>query len=163
MALIVELAPGELHVGAIHRTVRTMDDPARLQAAMAEHFDTVPVANPDDDTTLTLVTADGCWALSPNPATVAAVGTDLDSATVRALTASVPGAVVGFEPDRATAVAMVTAGDADAAFLLRPVSVQSIGAWAAGRRRMPPKSTYFMPKPRTGMVFRIFEPESPVT
>ena len=158
MALIVELAPGELHVGAIHRTVHTMDDPAGMQAAIAEHFDMIPVANPDDDNTLTLVTADGCWALHPNPATVAAVGTDLDSATVRALTASMPGAVVDFEPDRARAIATVAAGNADAAFLLQPVSVETIGAWAAGRRRMPPKSTYFMPKPRTGMVYRTFEP-----
>jgi uncharacterized protein (DUF1015 family) len=45
-------------------------------------------------------------------------------------------------------------GDAQAAFLLRPVTVEQIETWANERRRMPPKTTYFSPKPRTGMVFR---------
>ena len=45
-------------------------------------------------------------------------------------------------------------GDAQAAFLLRPVTVKQIEEWANDRRRMPPKTTYFSPKPRTGMVFR---------
>ena len=41
--------------------------------------------------------------------------------------------------------------------LLRPVTVDQISDWAHARRRMPPKSTYFHPKPRTGMVFRTVE------
>jgi uncharacterized protein (DUF1015 family) len=51
-------------------------------------------------------------------------------------------------------VASVTAGGADAAVLLRPVTVDQISDWAHSRQRMPPKSTFFRPKPRTGMVFR---------
>jgi uncharacterized protein (DUF1015 family) len=46
------------------------------------------------------------------------------------------------------------ADGADAAFLLRPVTVAQIESWAKERKRMPPKTTYFSPKPRTGMVFR---------
>ena len=45
-------------------------------------------------------------------------------------------------------------GEGQAAFLLRPVTVKQIEEWANERRRMPPKTTYFSPKPRTGMVFR---------
>ena len=45
-------------------------------------------------------------------------------------------------------------GQAQAGFLLRPATVAQIAKWAAARRRMPPKTTYFSPKPRTGMVFR---------
>ena len=41
-----------------------------------------------------------------------------------------------------------------AAVLLRPVTVDQIAEWAAARRRMPPKTTFFSPKPATGMVFR---------
>ena len=41
--------------------------------------------------------------------------------------------------------------------LLRPVTVDQISDWAHARQRMPPKSTYFYPKPRTGMVFRPVE------
>ena len=48
-------------------------------------------------------------------------------------------------------------GDGQAAFLLRPVTVKQIEEWANERRRMPPKTTYFSPKPRTGMVFRSLE------
>ena len=48
-------------------------------------------------------------------------------------------------------------GDAQAAVLLRPVTVDQIAEWAHERRRMPPKTTYFSPKPRTGMVFRPLE------
>jgi uncharacterized protein (DUF1015 family) len=57
------------------------------------------------------------------------------------------------------AVAVVTAEEAQAAVLLPPVTVDQIGAWARARRRMPPKSTYFHPKPRTGMVFRALDPD----
>jgi uncharacterized protein (DUF1015 family) len=45
-------------------------------------------------------------------------------------------------------------GTAQAALLLRPVTVEQISEWAAERKRMTPKTTYFSPKPRTGMVFR---------
>ena len=34
---------------------------------------------------------------------------------------------------------------------------EQISEWAHARRRMPPKSTYFYPKPRTGMVYRTVE------
>ena len=48
----------------------------------------------------------------------------------------------------------VRSGDAQAAVLLRPPTVTQISEWAHERRRMPPKTSYFSPKPRTGMVFR---------
>jgi len=53
-----------------------------------------------------------------------------------------------------TVAAVVAKGDADAAVLLRPVSVETIRAAAAADLRMPEKTTFFAPKPRTGMVFR---------
>ena len=55
-------------------------------------------------------------------------------------------------------MAAVAADDAQAAVLLPPVRLDQIGAWARARRRMPPKSTFFHPKPRTGMVFRPLDP-----
>jgi uncharacterized protein (DUF1015 family) len=42
--------------------------------------------------------------------------------------------------------------------LLRPVEVDTIRAAAAARLRMPEKTTFFAPKPRTGMVFRSLDP-----
>jgi uncharacterized protein (DUF1015 family) len=49
---------------------------------------------------------------------------------------------------------MVDKGTADLAVLLRPVTVPQIRAAAFARLRMPEKTSYFAPKPRTGMVFR---------
>ncbi len=45
-------------------------------------------------------------------------------------------------------------GDAQAAVLLRPVPVPIIMSTAQARGLMPPKSTFFSPKPRTGLVLR---------
>ena len=55
---------------------------------------------------------------------------------------------------RSTVAAHVAKGNADAAVLLRPVTVETIRAAAAAGLRMPEKTTFFAPKPRTGMVFR---------
>jgi uncharacterized protein (DUF1015 family) len=57
----------------------------------------------------------------------------------------------------AEATEAIAEGAAQAAFLLRPVTVTQIQTWANERKRMPPKTTYFSPKPRTGMVFRSFD------
>ena len=54
----------------------------------------------------------------------------------------------------AEAAEAVASGEAQAALLLRPPTVEQISGWAAERRRMPPKTTYFSPKPRTGVVYR---------
>ena len=61
---------------------------------------------------------------------------------------------LAYRNDAATVAAQVEKGDADAAVLLRPVSVDTIRAAAAAGVRMPEKTTFFAPKPRTGMVFR---------
>jgi uncharacterized protein (DUF1015 family) len=44
---------------------------------------------------------------------------------------------------------------------VRPVTVEQIREWARARRLMPPKSTYFFPKPRTGMVYRALDEAKP--
>ncbi len=46
-------------------------------------------------------------------------------------------------------------GEAQAGVLLRPASVAQIIDIAHGGERMPPKTTFFHPKPRTGVVFRL--------
>jgi uncharacterized protein (DUF1015 family) len=51
-------------------------------------------------------------------------------------------------------LAHVGSGKASAGVLLRPVDVHEIARTAVAGRRMPTKTTFFHPKPRTGMVFR---------
>jgi hypothetical protein len=53
----------------------------------------------------------------------------------------------------AEATALVDRGDADAAFLLRAPRVEDVFAVARRGERMPPKSTYFFPKPLSGLLF----------
>jgi uncharacterized protein (DUF1015 family) len=55
--------------------------------------------------------------------------------------------------DTAEALAMVSSGDYDAAFLMRPTPVAQVRDIAAAGENMPPKSTYFFPKLLTGLLF----------
>jgi hypothetical protein len=48
----------------------------------------------------------------------------------------------------------LAAGEADAAVLVRPTSIDEIRRTATEHLLMPPKSTFFTPKLRTGMVIR---------
>jgi uncharacterized protein (DUF1015 family) len=55
--------------------------------------------------------------------------------------------------DTAEALAKVSAGEYDAAFIMRPTPVQQVRDVAAAGENMPPKSTYFFPKLLTGLLF----------
>jgi uncharacterized protein (DUF1015 family) len=59
-----------------------------------------------------------------------------------------------FVPDAAVAEELVRSGEAPAAFFLPPTRVERIRSVIERNERLPQKSTYFWPKPRTGMVFR---------
>jgi uncharacterized protein (DUF1015 family) len=165
MALVVELAEGQLSVGPIHRTVSGVPAGVDLPELFGRWFDTVHAGPADDQVVeavatsgaLALVTASGVWLLTPREQAYTEAGSDLDSSLVALATGAVPEATVAYVHDWRSAVAAVMAGDADAALLLRPVTVDQISDWAHARQRMPPKSTFFYPKPRTGMVFRTVE------
>jgi hypothetical protein len=60
---------------------------------------------------------------------------------------------IGYTPRAGDAVAAVDDGAADVAFILRETRVADVFAAARTGRRMPPKSTYFYPKPLSGLVF----------
>jgi uncharacterized protein (DUF1015 family) len=60
---------------------------------------------------------------------------------------------IEYTPRRAAAVAAVDGGAADVAYLLRGQRVDDVFAIARRGERMPPKSTYFFPKPLSGLLF----------
>jgi uncharacterized protein (DUF1015 family) len=165
MALVVELAEDQLSVGPIHRTLSGVPSGVDLAEAFGRWFDTVHVGPADEQMVdavagsqaLALITPNDMWLLTPRPETYEAAGSDLDSSLIALVVDGIAGAVTTHHHDWHSAVAAVAAGEADAAVLLRPVTVAQIAQWAHERRRMPPKSTYFHPKPRTGMVFRSVE------
>ena len=74
---------------------------------------------------------------------------ELDAEAVAGLEAE----VVGYAPVAAEAVAAVDRGEAEGAFLLRPVTVEQVAARAAAGGVMPQKTTFFYPKLLSGMLF----------
>lgn len=63
-----------------------------------------------------------------------------------------------YTADVDAAVHAVARGEAEALFLVRPVSLPQVRAAATAGVRLPPKSTSFQPKPRTGLVLRPLAP-----
>jgi uncharacterized protein (DUF1015 family) len=60
---------------------------------------------------------------------------------------------IRYTPRADEAVAWVDKGDAEVAFILRDPRVEDVFAAARHARRMPQKSTYFYPKPLSGLLF----------
>ena len=159
MTLVVELSPDQLEVRAIHRLLRGLPDGFRIEDALAPHFELSPVESDADQLPQVaggplLVTRDGRWVLEALPPTTTAAQHDLDSSRLDVALAALPPHELTFQHGVREATAAVAAGDAQAAVLLRPATVEQITETGRSRTRMPPKTTFFWPKPRTGMVFR---------
>ena len=160
LAFVVELTEEELSIRAIHRLVTgvrperladLLSTFVRIEPAPADLGDFPPSA---PEGVMGLVTRDGFWLLHPLPALGEAAEDDLDSSRLKVLLAALGDHELTYQPGWREAVAAVRDGRADAGFLLRPVPVSKIERVAHGGRRMPPKTTFFEPKPRTGMAFR---------
>jgi uncharacterized protein (DUF1015 family) len=165
MALVVELEEGGLRVGPIHRALTGTPGREDLLDAVRKLFEVVD-AGPNDPALLSAVTTshalamvskDRIWLLTPRPEAYEAADSDLDSSFVALLLEALPGASSSHFHTAREATDAVERGDAEVALLVRPVTVEQIREWARARRLMPPKSTYFFPKPRTGMVYRSLE------
>jgi uncharacterized protein (DUF1015 family) len=64
---------------------------------------------------------------------------------------------IDYTPITLEAVGAVDRGAADVAFLVRPPRIGDVFATARRGERMPPKSTYFFPKPLSGLLFHPLE------
>jgi uncharacterized protein (DUF1015 family) len=162
MALITELADDQLTVGAIHRTISGLPEDFDLIEAFSAWFDVVRAGTADertlaalaDSNSLVLIAGRSAHLLLPHDETYAAAGNDLDSSLVAVVLSQLPPHDLAYRHSVREATGALRDGTAQAAILLRPVTVAQISEWAGERRRMSPKTTYFSPKPRTGMVFR---------
>jgi uncharacterized protein (DUF1015 family) len=65
-----------------------------------------------------------------------------------------PAADLRFVPDSVAAERAVESGQVEVAFILPPTRVDRVWNVVRSGRKLPQKSTYFWPKPRTGMVIR---------
>jgi len=165
LALVVELADEQLAVAPIHRLLSGLPDGFDPVDGLAEWFEVLPTT-PVDATigdrqaeagALALVLRTGTWLLRPRPALLAAAPQDLDSSRLDVALAAVPAVEVRYQHGWTDAVEAVASGEADAGVLLRPATVAQIADFAHRRDRMPPKTTFFTPKPATGLVFRALD------
>ena len=161
LALVVELTESEVSVRAIHRLLDGLDPSFDLVSAWSSLFEADPV-EPDDllgsvgrAEGLGLRLPDGTtWRLRPRSGAFPLSVPDLDAARIEHARGLLPDHGVIFHHDVPDLLAAVDGRPGAAAVLLRPATVAQIAATAKERRRMPAKTTYFHPKPRTGMVFR---------
>jgi uncharacterized protein (DUF1015 family) len=160
LAFVNELVADQLSVEAIHRLYHDVafDD---LAAALDTVFERSAAGVPDAETLATmdtqgvlcLVGPDGTaqW-LSARPGAFDSVRS-LDGAWLEHALADLDHRVT-YQHGVDHVVAAVTSGAAEAAVLIRPVSVAEIERTAREGALMPPKSTFFTPKLRTGLAIR---------
>lgn len=67
-----------------------------------------------------------------------------------------------YTADVGEALTAIGRGDYEALFLVDPVTLPEVRAAAEAGVRLPPKSTFFHPKPRTGLVLRPLDPDNDV-
>ncbi len=163
LAFVAELVDDQLSIDAIHRVYHGID-PQVLQDALAVRFHLAEAGQVNesfarqvvDRGALCLVRADGSgmW-LTPKPDTFDAVRA-LDGAWLELALADID-VDVTYQHGVGNTVARVTSGEADAAVLIRPTGIDEIRRTADERLLMPPKSTFFTPKLRTGLVIRMLQ------
>jgi uncharacterized protein (DUF1015 family) len=161
LTFVVELVDDQLTVGPIHRLISGLPDGFDLAAALDPFFAVTPAGPADvgitrlmrDQGCLVLVRPSGNALLTPRPDAFAGLR-DLDTVRLDAALATLPEHELVFQHGVDRVAAAVAAGEAQAGVLLRPATVRQIIGIANGGERMPPKTTFFHPKLRTGIVFR---------
>jgi len=163
LAYVVELTEDELAVRPIHRllhgTPRSTD---LVEALTATFFDATPTeADIDLPERMAafgalgiVLPGDDAYLLKPRPGAFPDDLPDLDSSRLDLAVSTLPSIDLEYQHGIDVVLRRVGAGEATAGVLLRPATVPQIEATAHTGERMPPKTTFFWPKPRTGFVFR---------
>ncbi|SDT40244.1 DUF1015 family protein [Microlunatus soli] len=165
LVFVNELVADQLSVAAIHRLYRGIAADT-LRSAIGDRFDLAaldadhPDARPDPATLarmeaegfLTLITAEGAWTMTPKPGAFDDVRA-LDGVWLEETLADLT-AEVSYQHGVEEVLSAVGSGDAVAGVLIRPVGVAEIERTAREGLLMPPKSTFFTPKLKTGFVIR---------
>lgn len=164
LTFVNELSPDQLSIEAIHR-VYTGVSLADLREALAGSFELSPAPSPTPATLsemvetgrLVLLAPDGSatW-LAPRPGAFDGVR-DLDGAWLEHALSGLD-AEVTYQHGLREMLDLVGSGEVTAGVLIRPTTVAEIERTAREGLLMPPKSTFFTPKPRTGFVMRPTQP-----
>ena len=166
MVYVAELVDDQLSIDPIHRVYRGISAD-ELEARMTQYCDVAAAgvvtprfaAQAIDRGAMCLVRPDGTGAwLTPRPGAFSNVrgldGVYLEHVLEDMRTGDGSAIEVTYQHGVANVVDLVRADDADAAVLIRPTSIDEIRRTAVERLLMPPKSTFFTPKLRTGLVLR---------
>jgi len=162
MTLVIELSEEQLSVRAIHRLIGGLPDGFDPIEALRANFE-LSEAGPVEGAfllemeragSLGVVTRDGSWLARPLPVTEESAEYPLDSARIAVALGDWPEHDLVYQHGVENVTSAVEKGDAQVGVLLRPASVATIQSMGQQRLLMPPKTTFFYPKPRTGLVFR---------
>lgn len=159
MTFVQELVEEQLSVAAIHRLY---DLPAGdILAALSANYEVVAsgpvgswtISDMKSEGTICVVDENGQGTrLRPVEGTMAAVRS-LDSSRLEHCLAGVPHSVT-YQHGVTEVLERLGGPDVRSAVLIRPVSLEEIRRTAVTGELMPPKSTFFTPKLRTGLVIR---------
>jgi len=162
LAYVVELVTDQLSVGPIHRALSSLPDDFDAVEALAAQFDLVDggaldpglAARMVSTGALGLLAGDRVWLARPSAAHGGDDHSEPDAALLERVLATWPAHTTEYLHRAGDVADAVGSGRAQVGLLLRPATVDQIAGTARAGRRMPPKTTFFRPKPRTGMVFR---------
>ena len=159
MTYVAELVQDQLSVAAIHRLYDI--DNASLLSVLSSYYVTAEagkvgshtISEMDSRGSLCLVSPDGTGTFLTPRADIFAGVRDMDSARLEHALRNTDHSVT-YQHGVTEVVNKLAAGIATSAILIRPVSLAEIRRTADTGELMPPKSTFFTPKLRTGMVMR---------
>ncbi|MGI8777421.1 MAG: DUF1015 family protein [Acidimicrobiales bacterium] len=162
LAYVVELATDQLSVGPIHRALSSLPDDFDPVDALAGPFELDDGGSPHKGLgarmasagALGIVVRDRAWLARPVPSNGHDDRSEPDAALLERVMATWPAHATEYLHRTTDVVEAVDSGRAQVGLLLRPATVDQIAETARAGARMPPKTTFFRPKPRTGMVFR---------
>jgi uncharacterized protein (DUF1015 family) len=154
MALITDCTDESINIEAIHRILKPGDKKSLIEALetnyilekqIAYSYDELLARYDRDSDSLIVIYEDIIVEFSPK---INGLASQLVQESVGGLgeisyANSLDEALIKFTKDRSVAV-----------ILMPRVTAATIRAWAEESKKMPPKSTLFVPKPRTGFVFR---------
>jgi hypothetical protein len=151
MMFVVDAAAEDPPVLPIHRAVLRGKPPLPVGERVRDLAEVLATLHDEDMTYGLVMMQDGDAAhfvavLEGTPPTVCALHEQvLDR---------LDGIELRFLPDAVAAESLVLSGEASAAYMLPPTRVDRVWEIARNGGKLPQKSTYFWPKPRTGLVIR---------
>jgi len=161
LTYVGELVEPQLSIAAIHRLYQGVSA-ERLRDVLAASFEIAPVSGPLDASIIGQMSMRGSlclvdrsmhgWWLTPRSAAFTGLR-DLDSIRLEHALRSITHEVA-YQHGFHEVAAIMRAGHAEVAVFIRPTSIAEIRRTADEGLLMPPKSTFFTPKLRTGLVMR---------